>query len=223
MTIRIHPFLWLWIPVALMIGDLLCEIFVPIAARPQFFSEAGPHEKVQALFMFAGLIYATRLFFVVEGIWLKLWFGIAALSCFYIAGEEISWGQTFFGWLTPEFWSQINDQQETNLHNTSDWLDQKPKTLLQIGVLVGGIIIPALQKWRPSALPARYAAIYPTWHVVVTAAFAVLVKIIDTVQDLVHPYTDWRIFWRASEVLEIYIYYFVLIYLIAMWKRFKPA
>ena len=206
-----------------MLGDLLCEFFVPDSIKPHFFSEGGPHEKFQALFVFVGLVYAARLFFLVEGLWLKLWFGIAALSCLYITGEEISWGQNFFGWVTPEFWSGVNDQQETNLHNTSDWLDQKPKTLLQIGVLVGGFIIPALQRWKPSVLPARYASVYPTWHVVVTACFVAFVKIVDTIQDMIHPYADWRMFWRASEVLELYIYYFVLIYLIAMWKRFKST
>jgi hypothetical protein len=33
------------------------------------------------------------------------------------AGEEASWGQRIFGWRTPEMWSAINAQAETNLHN----------------------------------------------------------------------------------------------------------
>lgn len=36
--------------------------------------------------------------------------GFASL---FFAGEEISWGQTWFKWQTPEFY----DSQETNLHN----------------------------------------------------------------------------------------------------------
>lgn len=216
-SVQLPRFVWLWVPILLMIGDLLCEVFVPAGLKPQFYSEGGPHEKFQALFMLIGLIYAVRLFFLVEGKWLKIWFGVAALSCLYVGGEEISWGQHFFGWATPEFWDGINDQQETNLHNTSAWLDQKPKILLQIGVLVGGLIIPALQRWAPGRLPARFDPIYPTWHIVVTALFAVTVKLLDTLQDM----GFYHIFHRASEVLELYLYYFVMLYLVVMWQRFK--
>ncbi len=43
---------------------------------------------------------------------------IGALGSLYIAGEEMSWGQHFFHWNTPEYWAEVNRQQETNLHNT---------------------------------------------------------------------------------------------------------
>jgi hypothetical protein len=42
---------------------------------------------------------------------------ILALLMFVCAGEEISWGQRIFGWDTPEKWSAMNAQVETNLHN----------------------------------------------------------------------------------------------------------
>ena len=35
---------------------------------------------------------------------------IGALSCLYIAGEEMSWGQHFFHWNTPEYWAMVNRQ-----------------------------------------------------------------------------------------------------------------
>lgn len=38
----------------------------------------------------------------------------------FVAGEEISWGQRLLGLQTPEAWQQINEQDETNLHNL--WL-----------------------------------------------------------------------------------------------------
>lgn len=211
---------WLrWgLPTLLMVFCLICEAVVPNPMKPAFFSEGGPHEALQALWMLAGLVFACLLTYRAPNLWLKLWFGIAALACLFVGGEEISWGQTFFNWATPESWGSINDQNETNLHNTSDWLDQKPKILLQIGVLVGGLIIPALQKWKPASLPPRFALIYPTSQVSIAAGFALAVKLIDTVQDRL----DQHLFWRASEVLELFIYYFVMLYLIEMWQRFKP-
>ncbi|MCG8608551.1 hypothetical protein MJD09_26630 [bacterium] len=42
---------------------------------------------------------------------------ILGLGIFFIIGEEISWGQRIFGWITPESVKQINKQGETNIHN----------------------------------------------------------------------------------------------------------
>lgn len=48
----------------------------------------------------------------------KFWmFLFAAVSFFWAAGEEISWGQHVLGLHTPEWLSKINGQHETNVHN----------------------------------------------------------------------------------------------------------
>ena len=36
---------------------------------------------------------------------------------FFIAGEEISWGQRIFGYMTPDWVAERNIQKEFNLHN----------------------------------------------------------------------------------------------------------
>ncbi len=84
----------------------------------------------------AALRYRGRF----PGAWLNLWVPLVTLACFYFAGEELSWGQHLFGWATPEYWNTINDQGETNLHNISSWFDQKPRMLLELFVLYGGIV-----------------------------------------------------------------------------------
>jgi hypothetical protein len=43
-------------------------------------------------------------------------YGIAAFM-FVFAMEEISWGQRIIGWETPELLSEVNVQNESNLHN----------------------------------------------------------------------------------------------------------
>lgn len=165
--------------------------------------------------MVVAFILATILTIRVKGLWLKLWFGIAALCSFYVAGEEVSWGQWIFYWDTPEHWAAINDQQETNLHNTSAWFDQKPQIVLQIGVLVGGIIIPLLKKFKPSALPERFIAIYGDYRLLPTALIALGLKLTDTICDAF----DLSFFYRISEVLELYLFYFVALYLGLMLKQ----
>jgi hypothetical protein len=143
--------------------------------------------------------------------------GIAFVCSVFVTGEELSWGQWIFHWKTPEEWAAINDQHETNLHNTSSWLDQKPRALLELGVLIGGLVIPAMRKWAPKKLPEKFSAIYPDDSVIVTAAFALCVKIINTVGN----HTPYQLFWRGSELTEMYLYYFVLLYCIGRLNAWK--
>lgn len=88
---EVSPFLSWGFPVLLLLALLGTELYLPREAKPDFFSE-GPFELIQAVIIGAACIAALRMTLRVEGIWLKLWYGIAALACFYIAGEEISWG-----------------------------------------------------------------------------------------------------------------------------------
>ena len=47
----------------------------------------------------------------------NIYFALLGILFFLAFGEEISWGQRIFGWNTPEGFSEINAQEETNLHN----------------------------------------------------------------------------------------------------------
>lgn len=198
-----------YVPLLIMAAQFLSEIFVPVKKLPAFYSEGGPHEAMEAVFLIIALPISIYLYLKLQNKWLKIWMAIAAVCIFYVAGEELSWGQFIFHWHTPEEWARINDQDETNLHNTSTWLDQKPRAVLEIGVLVGGLIIPALRKWRPYLLPEKWKDIYPGDTVVFTAALALLVKVLNLFKFHGH-----HVFWRGSEVMELYLYYFVLLYLI---------
>src|SRR4030067_586570 len=72
-----------------------------------------------------------------------------ALSCLYIAGDEMSWGQHFFHWNTPEYWAMVNRQEETNLHNTYDVFEKTPPSLLEAGIFIGGLILPLAAIFYP--------------------------------------------------------------------------
>src|SRR3546814_3987566 len=105
-----------------------------------------------------------------------VWIVLGLLGSVYMAGEEASWGQHYAGWLTPENWQALNDQGETNLHNTSSWLDQKPRTLLEIGVIVGGILIPLLALRRPALREGRFALFLPPLAVLPVAVIGEAAK-----------------------------------------------
>lgn len=183
-------------------------------------SELGLVESLQALLLMGAVGIAGSL--LLRGLtcphWVKGWIAAGMLGSLYVFLEEISYGQHYFNWNTPEYWQTINDQNETNLHNTSSWLDQKPRLLLEIGVIIGGIIVPLLRRFRPQALPERFKPILPDSALFVTALLAILPRVYErsiTMMDI----DDWHLFTRTSEVQELYFYYFTLLYLIFLRKR----
>lgn len=91
----------------------------------------------------------------------RLFFALLALVCFYVVGEEISWGQRLFLFASPEFFQRHNLQQEVNLHNfltgpIATW----PKRIIEVGLVCGlvgyGLIYPLLQ--RSGNRPALWLA-----------------------------------------------------------------
>lgn len=203
------------LPVIIFLSQFIAAPFMTYVS---FYAESGPLEMLQAAVVSVACLIAAYLAFKVKDKMLSAWAALAALCCFYVAGEELSWGQWLFHWTTPQEWAAINDQNETNFHNTSAWFDQKPRMILEIGVLVGGLIIPALRKWKPARLPAQFSDIYPDNIVVFTAMMALVIKIINFAGDVAGSH----FFWRGSEVMELMLYYFVLLYLIGLtraWTR----
>ena len=208
-----NKMLWLWLPILGVFAQIIVELFVPAGMKADFHSESGPHEILQALLTFCAAILALKIMMmpqVRERIWIFLWVMIAFLGCVYITGEEISWGQHILKWNTPEYWSEMNDQGETNFHNTSSWLDQKPRLVLEIGILIGGIIIPMLKYFNVN-LPRHFSLIYPDSRVFVTSIIALGINIADKIDDEMKAV---EILHRASEVEEVYLFYFVLLYLL---------
>ena len=209
--------LWLWLPSSVFGIATIAEPLLSTYANTWLVSEGGPYELLQFFVISVAMGFGLYALATTPPghVWLRLWLGLACLGCLYVAGEEISWGQHFMHWSTPEYWAAYNDQNETNFHNTSSWLDQKPRILLIIGVYVGGLIIPALQAKKPGLLPARFDVIYPTRQFAVTALICLFIKLSDKFGEA----TDLFIYWRGAETEELFIYYFVLLYLILMRAR----
>lgn len=208
---------WLWVPLLFLAVQAVIEVVFDHETLVHMHTEGGPHESLQFFLLVAAMIVAVRTlvgFPVRARPWLAAYIALAALCCLYVAGEEVSWGQHIIGWTTPEFWAAVNDQGETNLHNTSSWLDQKPRLLLEIGVGIGGLLIPALRRWRPGALPVRFAALYPPDWLAVTAGCALLCKVADAAAEGF----GLNVFERVSEVIELYLYWFVFLYMVNMRK-----
>jgi hypothetical protein len=216
---NIPALFWLWLPLAFMAVQIGLELTLPSYTLSRMHSEGGSHEIIQFLLMVAAALVAARALLMRQTwarAWLLSWVALAFFACVYVAGEEISWGQHLVNWETPEFWSGINDQNETNLHNTTSWLDQKPRMILMVGILIGGLVVPLLQKFKPAWVPARFAILYPPAVLGVSALIVLVVNIIRKIDGLL---PDVVFFTRGSEVEELYMFYFVLLYLLILRRR----
>lgn len=217
---RLSPLWWLVLPLVLAAGLSLAAHAAPGFYKHWVIGEHGLLELGQLALVLAACLVALRTLFLPALRTrppLIAWVGLAALSTLYIAGEEASWGQHFFAWETPAFWSAMNDQGETNLHNISSWLDQKPRLLLEAGVILGGIVIPLAALWRPRIRRLPGAVVLPPLACLPAAALAEFARfserILDPLGYQVYP------FHRPSEVQEFYFYLFILLYLITLYRR----
>ena len=220
-TSPLHKLFWLWIPLVFIALQIVIEFTLPRQMLSNMHSESGPHEIAQFVIMLIAYVWSIRILIQKPwkiSPWLALWVGIAALGTLYVAGEEMSWGQHILNWSTPEYWQNINDQGETNFHNTSSWLDQKPRLLLLVGSIVGGILIPLLLRFKPAIVPPQFTIIYPPAALGLTAALALGVNLTDKIFEATtlngNPF-----FVRGSEVEELFLFYFVLMYLVVLRKR----
>ncbi|WP_457945879.1 hypothetical protein ACTAQI_11115 [Pseudarthrobacter sp. alpha12b] len=61
---------------------------------------------------------------------LAVLYGLVAAGVWFLAGEEISWGQRIFGWQTPEAMEAVNRQGETTVHNIGGVQELVPAGML---------------------------------------------------------------------------------------------
>ena len=76
-----------------------------------------------------------------------LFHGFLALLFFAMCGEEISWGQRYIGFATPEALEGLNVQNEVNLHNMFGYLFDH---MFILCFFIWGCVVPAMYwMWRP--------------------------------------------------------------------------
>jgi hypothetical protein len=82
-------------------------------------------------------------------------FVVLAAMALFVAGEEISWGQRIFGWLTPANLEAVNHQGETNIHNIRPI--QRAFNLIQLVAGLYGVAVPIL--WASGLRPRLMQAV----------------------------------------------------------------
>ena len=185
--------------------------------------ELGLVENLTVVMLLVALGYTidTLLRFRGDLHWLpKAFLAVYSLGAIYFAGEEASWGQHWIGWETGALFQEINDQGETNLHNTSVWLDRVPKGVLSLAVFLGGIVIPAIYLFRkrPVNPDARWWWLMPT-HVVLPSA---ILATIATWPAKIERETGVNFYFAGSqEMKEFYFAFFILLFILSLNQRLR--
>jgi hypothetical protein len=215
--------LWLWLPVVLFMLVFGTAIVSKYVHETFFGGELGVIELATPLVLVPAIIAGFIIIINREKLitkQLSYWILFVTLACIYIAGEEISWGQQLVGWGTPEWVKEVNDQHETNLHNTSSWFDQKPRVLLEILIFIGGIYLPLKRKLQGINLPrdSWQYWVCPTMVCLPAATLAIVSRMPERIKTLFNMSED-IVDIRTSEVQELYFAIFLMIYLLSIRKR----
>ncbi len=182
MSKDLHKIVWLLLPIVVAVMPYIAR-FIGVHTDAYMYGEKGIIENITVLFLLTAIIACLLFLFAKQRVQfsgLKIWMVLFLLGAIYYAGEEMSWGQHFFGWGTPQQWTEFNDQQETNLHNTAAIFDQIPRTLLSLAALIGGVLIPIFRRYKhhmpnkesfydwllPTyvCLPAALLSLLVSWH-----------------------------------------------------------
>ena len=167
---------------------------------------------------------------------------LGGLAALYFAGEEISWGQTYLRFSTPECLEQINRQKEFNLHNLElarygPWVDllddlvsNVPRQLMLWGAIIGGIILPPVLRRRFNKPQARQSAWYwlvPNYRLMPIALMAVLLRIPHSLRHILGrpapgSYGSMAAYEASGEFKEYCYALVILFYLLSVFLRIGP-
>lgn len=213
---------WLGVPAASAISLIAAYGLNPTWYDQRVIPEGyGVLELSQFVIMLIALAIAIRLLFkpfVRKRPFVFTVTILSALSCLYIAGEEMSWGQHFFHWNTPDYWALVNRQGETNLHNTYAVFEKWPRAILEIGVFIGGLLVPLAAAFDPRVRANRLSLFLPPAALVPTAIAVFSFKYLDVAQQKGYLHTLVQ---RPSEAVEFYLYFFILAYLVLFERRIR--
>ena len=214
---------WLALPAIIFFIPYLSRMG-GIGADLYLYGESGWIEVSTVVFLLISILFGVTFLLlckVPSHGWLQWWMALLVLGSIYFAGEEMSWGQHIFGWETSGYWQTLNDQGETNLHNTGPLFDQMPRALLSAAALVGGILVPlylSLAKRRLDRSSLHYW-LWPTYVCIPAASFSMLVSWHEKIYRILDIEIPVMLDVRAGEVKESLLALFIMVYVLSIWFR----
>lgn len=170
------------LPLILLGLHLLFMTILDEEGRFWFHSERGPTENITFLIFAASGVWALVLWKGSKTIiprmrWFLLLFGVAAI---FVALEEISYGQHYLGYDSPEWAEQYNKQKEVNLHNLGgDLMSVVMRRVAEIGLPFFGIIVPFVIMRYPVAYTPQDWTYYimPRHELIMLLVLCVVIRV----------------------------------------------
>ena len=96
---------------------------------------------------------------------LAILFFLLAVACFFVAGEEISWGQRIFNIATPEKLAEKNMQQELTVHNIGMLFGLVYRAYMLIGLLgsTAWFFLKIIRQFLSEKIKLILSNIIPDW------------------------------------------------------------
>jgi hypothetical protein len=185
--------------------------------------EDGPAENLKVVILLGATVVAAMVAHKSSAAGDRLiaaLYGVLAVALFFVAGEEISWGQRLLGFHTPAEFAQRNLQGETTVHNLSLFT-----RLFHLGELAIGILGTALPLVRwPAALRARYGRlierIVPPAVLIPYFALPGVWRAFRYLHPEPHP-ASWIA--RYPEVMELILYSGALLFVVLQLRSVRST
>jgi hypothetical protein len=214
--------LWLYLPVGLVSLQLAAVLIFDSHTYSRLMEgEPGLIENLTVVLVLGAAITGILVFNqrrYIPSPAFRIFTIVFIAGCIYIAGEEISWGQHYLQWETPERMLEINRQKETNLHNIHKIFGVAPKILLEWTIYLTGAysLIRVYRKKRAYHPERDWQYWYlPTCTIIVTSALAFMYRIVDRIENWFH--LDFPV--DPDEMHECLIAAFLLLYILSVYRR----
>lgn len=183
--------------------------------NPYIWNENGLVEILQVIFLIIALFYIFFLMynkkFKSESKIFNIFFYLYTIGIIYYLFEEISWGQHIFFWNTPEFFLNINNQNETNFHNTTNLLNEVPRTLLLVWCAFSFMFFYLLRKLKKYNNFKIF--ILPNENLKKISLLLIIFVLPDVIVDKFNLHPGYPIDWiteiRLYEVIDVLTFNFI--------------
>ena len=215
------------IGIALPLFWLAALIYARVAPLrfSEFTNEDGPIENLQVIILLAGCVVgaaiARKLYCRNQKSWAFL-YSLGTVGLFFVAGEELSWGQRIFHEQTPEWLMPYNLKHETNVHN-----------LIGFSFVFGllGTVIPILMASLSVVSTVLPRKILDQWNghlwiphplLIPSALCSILNRVAKPVYFAIHPgITRAPYPYFQQEVGELIFYLLIVGFLLTVFARIK--
>ena len=220
---------FIWTVVIPLLGlelYLLVGQIAQLGRHATLFAEDGPVELGTAIFFVIAGCLAIRIARSGQGTVptvYRLFFVLYALASFFVALEEISYGQHIFGLSTPEYFALHSTKNEINLHNL--YQNRGSNVLHHLANIIFpfcAILLPlgAHLKHRPYSPDSKSFYLLPRFELTATVLVA---QGVTAIAHVSRALIGKSVLVRPGEIQELYWAYAAMLYAAIIYLRAKST